>query len=341
MSERPTLEDVARQCGVSTATVSRVLNMPDQVRGETRARVEAAIAKLGYTPHFGGRALALNRTNTIGAIIPTMENAIFARGLQALQERLAEAGNTLLIATSGYDLDREAEQIRTLMARSVDGLALIGEARAPEIYDLLNAHRLPHVLLWTWRADSPHACVGFDNRAAEREMVEHVIAKGHNRLAMISGVTDGNDRALQRREAFRDALKAQGVDAEAAPVIETRYGLDEGAEAAQELMSQADTPTAIVCGNDILAAGAIAGVRANGLYVPEDVSVVGFDNVELARVVQPSLTTMHVPHRRMGWEAARVLLRMIGGETGVQGVRLQTRLVERQSLAPLASSVPE
>lgn len=332
-SGRPTLKDVARECGVSTATVSRVLNMPDQVRSKTRERVEAGIATLGYTPHFGGRALALNRTNTIGAIIPSMENAIFARALQALEELLAQARNTLLIATSGYDLDREAEQIRALLARSVDGIALIGESRSQDVYDLLDAHRLPYVLMWTWRADSPHPCVGFDNRAAEREMVERVIRAGHTRLAMISGLTEDNDRARQRREGFRDALNGHGIDAGAAPVIETHYGLDEGAAAARDLLALPDPPTAIICGNDVLAAGAIAGVNAIGRSVPESVSVVGFDNVELARVVNPGLTTVHVPHRRIGREAARILLEMIGGERGPQRVQLETRLVERQSLA--------
>ena len=125
----PTLEDVARRAGVSTATVSRCLNEPDRVRPATRARVDAAVNELGYTPHFGGRMLASNRTNTIGAVIPTMENAIFAAGVQALQDELARRGITLLVATSHYDMQREAEQIRVLLGRGVDGLVLIGEDR--------------------------------------------------------------------------------------------------------------------------------------------------------------------------------------------------------------------
>jgi LacI family transcriptional regulator len=125
----PTLRHVARRAGVSTATVSRCLNAPDRVRPETRARVEAAVAELGYTPNFGARALASKRTNTIGAIIPTMESAIFALGLQALQDELSESGVILLIATSRYDPEREARQVRALLGRGVDGLVLIGEAR--------------------------------------------------------------------------------------------------------------------------------------------------------------------------------------------------------------------
>lgn len=334
MGERPTLQDVAHAARVSTATVSRVLNTPAQVRGETRARVEAAIAKLGYLPHFGGRALALNRTGTVGVVIPTMANAIFARGLQALQEALTEAGLNLLIATSGYDVARETEQIRALLGRSVDGIALIGEARPGESYELLTAHGTPFVILWSWRADSPYTCVGFDNRAAARAMAEHVIAAGHRRIAMISGRMEWNDRAKLRLEGMLDALRAHGMALETGNLIETPYGLDRGAEAAARLLALPQRPTAILCGNDVLAAGAIEGARLAGFDVPGDVSVLGFDDVELARVAQPPLTTVHVPHRRMGREGARVLLEMIRGGAG-ESVKLETEIIERQSLARL------
>jgi len=335
MGERPTLQDVAQTAGVSTATVSRVLNMPRQVRSETRGRVEAAIAQLGYLPHFGGRALALNRTNTVGAIIPTMANAIFARGLQSLQETLAEAGINLLIATSGYSVERETEQIRTLLSRSVDGIVLIGEARPRESYDLLAGQGTPFVILWSWRADSPHTCVGFDNRAAARAIAEHVIAAGHRRIAMISGQTAWNDRAQLRLEGVRDALRGAGLTLKASQLVETPYGLDQGADAAARLLSRRARPTAILCGNDVLAAGAIAGARQAGFDVPGDVSVLGFDNVELARVAQPPLTTVHVPHRRMGREGARVLMEMMGNDTPGESVQLETRIIERASLCRL------
>jgi LacI family transcriptional regulator len=142
----PTLHDVARRAGVSTATVSRCLNLPDCVRPQTRARVKAAVAELGYTPHFGGRALVSNRTNTVGAVIPTMENAIFARGLQAMQDEFSAGGVTLLVATSYYDAEREAEQIRALLARGVDGLVLIGKARPDSTYQMLQARNIPFLL---------------------------------------------------------------------------------------------------------------------------------------------------------------------------------------------------
>ena len=337
MKSRPTLEDVAGMAGVSTATVSRVLNEPDRVSAETRSRVEAAVAHFDYTPHFGGRALASNRTNTVGAVIPTMENAIFARGLQALQEALAETGVTLVVATSNYDPEREAQQIRALLGRGVDGLVLIGEARDPALYQMLERRSVPFVLVWSWRPDCPWPCVGFDNRAAARAMAQRVLDLGHRRVAMIAGVTRGNDRAAARVEGVREALAARGQRLDESNLIETPYQLEAGANAVRQLMSATPRPTAIVCGNDVLAAGALTAIRALGLNTPADVSVTGFDDIDLAYVLDPPLTTVHVPHRRMGDAAARLLLRLRAQEDDPTSVVFETALVERGSLAPLGA----
>lgn len=330
----PTLDDVARRAGVSTATVSRCLNLPDRVREETRARVEAAVAELGYTPHFGGRALASNRTYTVGAVIPTMENAIFALGLQALEDELSTAGVTLLVATSHYDIERETKQIRALLGRGVDGLVLIGEAHPQETYDLLQERGIPFVLVWSHRSDCPYPCVGFDNRAAARGMAGHVLDLGHRRIAMIAGMTEWNDRASERVEGVREALCGRGLTLLPSHLIETEYALDESAVAAEHLMALSPRPTAIICGNDVQAAGAILGIRKAGMAVPDDVSVVGFDDIDLALVIEPAITTVRVPHRRMGRAAAELLLRMISSVGLNDSVEFDTEIVVRSSLAP-------
>lgn len=332
MQSKPTLEDVARSSGVSTATVSRVLNSPDVVRKATRERVEAAVADLGYTPHFGGRALASNRTNTVGVIIPTMENAIFALGIQALQDELAASGVTLLVATSHYDADREAAQIRVLLSRGVDGLVLIGEDRPTESYDLLQKRGTPFVLVWSHRAGCPYPSVGFDNCAAARAMAVRVLDYGHRRIAMIAGVTVRNDRARQRVRGVRDALSGHGLALEPPYFVETPYTLDASAGASRRFLELPVPPTAIICGNDVQAAGAIIGAGNAGASVPRDVSVVGFDDIELAVVVNPPLTTVQVPHRRMGRTAARHLLAMIDNRQG-GGAAFDTKIIERESLA--------
>lgn len=329
----PTIDDVSRQAGVSTATVSRCLNAPDQVRPQTRARVEAAVAKLGYTPHFGGRALAANRTNTVGVVIPTMASAMFALGLQALQEELSANNVTLLVATSQYDPDLELKQIRTLLARGVDAMALIGEARPDDAYQLLKDRQIPYILLWSYREKSPHVSVGFDNRVAARQMAERVLAFGHREIAMLAGVTTCNDRAAGRVEGVHDALAAVGLSLKPLYLVETPYSVDASMTAALELLALSPRPTAIICGNDVQAAGALHGARQAGLAVPHDLSIVGFDDIELARAVEPPLTTVHVPHRRMGRAAAKRLLAMISSEETGDGIAFETSIVERRSLA--------
>ena len=330
----PTLHDVARRAGVSTATVSRVLNEPALVTESTRELVLGIVEELGYTPHFGGRALASNRSNTIGAVIPTMDNAIFARGLQAFQETLADAGVTLLVASSSYDDKREFEQIRALVSRGIDGLLLIGSARPEETYEFLNRRRMPYVLTWNYRPDRNVCYVGFDNRAAAQSMARAVIERGHRRIAMIAGITASNDRASDRVDGVRDALDEAGLSGRELPVVEAVYSLSGGRRACAALLEREPRPTALICGNDVLAVGAITLAKSRNLRVPDDISITGFDDIELAEAVEPGLTTVHVPHRRMGEAAARALLAVLEGEANGQGLELETRLVVRQSLAP-------
>ena len=333
----PTLADVARLAEVSTATVSRCLSSPGRVLPETRQRVAQAVDRLGYTPHFGGQVLASNRTNTAGAVIPTMANAIFAQGLQAFEEELAAAGVTLLIASSGYDPAREAQHIRALIGRGADALLLIGTARPETTYAFLRQRRVPYVIAWNYQQDDGHCHAGFDNFQAARGLANLVIGQGHRRIAMIAGPTLNNDRAADRVAGVRAALAGAGLDAAAMPVVEARYSLRQGGRAFAAMMEMRPRPTAMICGNDVLAVGAIISAKELGIAVPSDVSVVGFDDIELARVIEPGLTTVHVPHRRMGQAAARLLLAMRAGRQEVSSIMLDTSIVERGSLGPLGT----
>ncbi len=291
------------------------------------------MAELGYTPHFGGRALAANRTNTVGVIIPTMASAMFALGLQSLQEELSANDVTLLVATSNYDPALELKQIRTLLGRGVDGLALIGEARPDDAYQLLENRQVPFILLWNHRDGSTHSSVGFDNRAAARAMAEHVLEWGHRRIGMVAGVTAWNDRASGRIDGVRDALAARGLTLEPPFLVEAPYTVQASAEAARRLLLLSPRPTVLISGNDVQAAGALFAARALGLAVPDDLSIVGFDDIELATAVDPPLTTVHVPHHRMGRAAAQCLLAMINAGDAGEDILFETSIVERGSLA--------
>ncbi len=331
----PTIDDVALKANVSTATVSRFLNDPKRVREATGLRVKRAVEELGYAPHFGGRALAMNSTDTIGAVVPTIENAIFARGIQAMQERLAQDNVTLLIASSNYDTKQEWQQIQALVARGIDGLLLIGKDRDPSVYAFLKNRGLPYVLAWVWNDDRDHTYVGFPNDASSQELTKRVLEKGHTNIGMIAGVLADNDRARARVSGVRTALANADLSLAPDQLIESVYDMRSGANAFKSLMAQSPRPTAIICGNDVLAAGAQMGARELGLIVPDDVSVVGFDDIDLASGISPPLTTVHVPHRRMGNSAAELLLDMRAGRQ-VSSQRIDTTIVMRGSLAPPA-----
>lgn len=329
----PTLEDVARAAKVSTATVSRCLNQSGKVTKDTRDRVMQAVERLGYTPNFGARALAAKRTQTIGAIIPTMENAIFARGLQAFQETLNEKGYTLLVSSTGYDPEKEAEQIRTLLARGADGLLLIGYDRDESLYNYLETRDIPYLISWAHRPGEEHPAIGFDNFQSIFELTELVLKKGHRQVAIISGFTKGNDRAADRVKGIRAAMEQAGIDGKTVPCIERPYTVQDGGEALEVLMKRSTQPTAVMCVNDVLAVGALQKAQDLGLTVPNDVSITGFDDIELASLVTPKLTTVHVPHRHMGSLAAQELVNLIEKKVSPRSFQLKSSVIHRNSLA--------
>ncbi|MCB1449268.1 MAG: LacI family DNA-binding transcriptional regulator [Nitratireductor sp.] len=331
--ELPTLQDVAREARVSTATVSRTLNFPNQVTEATRLRVMETVRALNYTPNFSARALAARRTNTYGAVIPTMENAIFARGLEAFQKVLVANGATMLVASSSYDPQIEEDQIRNMIARGADGIVLIGNDRKPEIYRFLEERQVPVIIAWTGSSLAGRSCVGFDNVAAARQLALKAISLGHRRIAFISAHTVSNDRARDRVAGARAALRDAGLDADAMPLVETKYSIQCGQDAFATIMAADPKPTLVMCGNDVLAVGAIKAAQEMGLDVPGDVSITGFDDIELATIVSPALTTVHVPHRQMGRLAAEMLLAEVRDKSEPRQINLETHVVERQSLA--------
>lgn len=337
-SQSPTLADVSKHAGVSTATVSRCLNSPSQVTESTRDRVLAAVKELGYAPNFGAQALAAKRTNTFGAIVPTLENAIFARGLQAFQEELGQQGITLLVASSSYSKEQEEEQIRNLVARGADALLLIGHERTEQSYAFLEKRQIPYVVAWVYDQNEPRVSIGFDNRKAMGALAREVLGFGHRRLALITAERHDNDRARQRFEGAVDALEENGLDHSDLIVVETQYTIAKGADAFAQLMSMPVPPTAILCGNDVLAAGALSMAQKMGVDVPGEVSITGFDDIEIAEIVTPALTTVHVPDRDMGKHAALTLMEMRNQGAKGESIKLDASVQLRGSLGPVRQS---
>ncbi len=331
---RATLEDVARRAEVSTATVSRFFSAPEKVRPALRLRVQMAVSELGYTPHGAARALASQRSNTIGAVIPTLDNAIFATMVQTLQKELSAKGKTLLLAASDYDPGRERGQIENLIVRGVDGLMLTGEARDPAVYTLLERHGIRYVNTYVYHPASRHPSIGFDNLRAMHKVVGYLFDLGHRSFAMIAGITTGNDRAAERVAGVQEALSQKGLALDPNRILEQPYAIAAGREALRRLSSGSDRPTAIVCGNDVLALGALLEATALGLRVPEDVSITGFDDLDLAREIGPGLTTVHAPLEEMGRLTAEYLLTTDGADDPPLHLELPAELVVRGSTGP-------
>lgn len=328
----PTVDDVARAAGVSTATVSRALNQPDAVRPALRARVLAAVERLGYVAHAGARALSLRRSGTVGVIVPTIDNAIFARGLQAFQRRMAQAHHVVLLAFSDYDPAQEDAQAQALLARGVDALALTGISQRPELMVRLAQRGLPWVHTGAFPGPAGAACVGFRNRAAIQRAVQMLLELGHRRIGMVAGVTADNDRAADRVAGVRETLRRAGLSLPADRLQEAPYTVQAAREATQRLLQARVPPTAIVCGNDVLAFGALLQCAAEGLDVPRQVSVVGFDDLDLARQWRPALTTVHVPTETMWALAAEYLLGRLDGTLDAPVQReIEVELVVRGS----------
>ncbi len=261
-----------------------------------------------------------------------MDNAIFARGLQAFQEELHTRGYTLLVSSSAYRPDVEEEQIRALVARGADGLLLIGYDRDPEIYRYLKHQNTPALISWAYSEANDLPSIGFDNCASMRKLAQTVIDFGHRKIGVISGVTKGNDRATQRLKGIKDAVANSPLGPEVLRTVETAYEVEKGGDALEELMTGEDRPTVVMCGNDVLAAGALRRAQEIGLNVPNDVSITGFDDIELARIVTPSITTVHVPHREMGRKAAIELVKMVENLSEGVSTELQSFLRVRESL---------
>ena len=330
------LADVARLARVSTATVSRALTLPDKVKPATVTRIQQAVEALGYVAHGAARALASRRTHTIGAVIPTLDNAIFANTTHALQRTLDEAGYTLLLACHEFDAGVEARVTGALIERGVDGLVLLGSTHPPSVLRMIDTHQIPYVLTWALDASGRYPCIGFDNRTAAVRITNHLLDLGHREFAMISGVTAGNERAAERLEGVRQALGAKGIALAPGRVVEKPYTLSAGREGLREVLRGAPRPTAVICGNDVLAIGALAECHALGLEVPRQLSVTGFDDLEMAAVVTPGLTTVHFPTTELGAYAAQHLLARLAGKPFERRVELPVELVVRGSTAPPA-----
>ncbi|WP_198665126.1 LacI family DNA-binding transcriptional regulator [Tropicimonas sp. IMCC34011] len=333
------LEDVARLAQVSTATASRVINSPSSVRGETRQRVEAAIERLGWIPHGAAKALASFRTRTVGALIPTLGHQTIATMLESLQRGLRAEGFTLLLGNPDEsDPDLTIAQAERMVQAGVEGMVVMGEDHPRQLFDLLERRKLPFLVVYTTGETFPERCVGFDNFAEMAELTRHLLDLGHTRFGLISRDYQRNDRLRLRVNGVRATLAEAGIALRPQHVkTVSGWNISRGREAMRAMLSEDMRPTAIICTNDYLAFGAVCEAQAAGLSVPRDISVTGFDDVELAANMQPPLTTVHVPATGMGAAVSRAIIHEIESGSVCREV-VKGTLTVRGSTGPVPPS---
>lgn len=328
-----TLRQIAREAGVSIATVSRALRRPDTVSAETRARILALVARHRYVPDALAASFASRRTGLVGLIVPTISNSIYAEFTEAVQNRLQAAGRKLLIANANYSATLESEIVHKLVESRVEGVIFTGCRRDQVLYELLRHYRIPFVVTWSTSDDPSIPAISFDNFAAAKAATNALIALGHRRIGLVCGVSAVNDRAQQRIAGFRSGLEEAAIDFDPALIAERPFEVAEGAAAAEAIMGNPQPPTALFCANDIQALGALFACQRLGFAVPRDVSIIGFDDLPMTRMANPPLATVHVPAQEMGEAAALALVRAVDLGEPIHSRALDAMVVVRDSIA--------
>ncbi|MDP4023363.1 LacI family DNA-binding transcriptional regulator [Methylobacterium sp. NEAU 140] len=337
-ARNPVARDVARRAGVSTATVSRVLNGSAGVRADKRAAVMRAAHDLGFVANGAARALSTRRFMAVGAVVPNIENEAFVRLLSSFQERLRQAGYTLVAANAGYDLEDELREATFLLERGLDGLMLVGDIHHPDLHARIARHGIPVVQAFTLSRE--HACVGFDNAASAARAADYLMDLGHRRIGVISGLRKDNDRGGARVRGVAGALAARGLRLAPEHDIEISYGIGGGRDGFRQMLAGGPPPTAIICGTDQIAFGAMIEARARGLDVPGDLSVLGHNDSDIAAFLTPALTTVRIHSAEIGRAAGDHLVARITGRPALRQTEIPAELIVRASTAPPRRTEP-
>jgi LacI family transcriptional regulator len=334
----PTIDNVAKEAGVSIKTVSRVINGEPNVSEKTRLKVEAAIDQLGYQPNLSARQLASKRSFLIALLYDSFlaASSYVVRVQYGVIQHCHKEGYELLIHPVTTPENERAENIKAFIKRTrVDGVILTPPlSDDANIADLLDDFNVPYVRLSPVAERQHGGCVRTDDRHAIHQLTEQFIRKGHHSIAFIAGRPD-HMAVTERRYGFEAAIKAHRITLPETFIQQGASTFDSGYEATQNLLNQPSRPTAIVCANDEMAAGAISAVLDAKLTIPNDICITGFDDGDLATQCWPSLTTIRQPMEAMGDAAARLLLQSLRNDAVSEDISLNTELIVRRSTGRL------
>ena len=338
--KRATIRDVGRVARVSHQTVSRVINGERSITPGTRAKVERAIVALGFRPSHIARSLVSRSTKTIGLVMGDVASPFFPDVVRGAEDVLSEAGYSLILSNSRRDPERELRNVRHLLERSTDGLILGAPQSAPDdLRDLAEHAAVPMVFLNRDVKGAHVASVWIDWRAATAEVVAYLADLGHRRMGLVVPSRDEIPYA-NREDWYRWALGRANLGPDPSLILHAPITIEGGYQAGRRLLGRPDRPTAAICHSDVMAIGLLQACRELGLRVPDDLSVVGWDDVPYASLVTPALTTVRVPRYHLGQAAARRLLDLIAGRPAADPRPLPLELVRRASCAAPSVSPP-
>lgn len=328
----PTIREVAAYAGVSAATVSRVMKGEVPVNAETRGRVEAAIAALGYAPNAFARSLASNRMEGVGLVISHLAGPFMGRVMMTLEATLRRANVSLLVASGGGEAAREQEAVDFLLGRRCDGLIVHADALSDAMLATLAA-TTPLVVFNRRVPEIDAHCIYLDNEYGGYLATRHLLDQGHRHIACLTGPLRQQD-AAGRLAGYQRALNERGIPVDEQAILEGDFTERSGEQGMKTLLARAASITAVVAGNDDMALGAMTLLRAQGIAIPQTLSLVGYDNEACARHVMPALTTVHAPLEEMAQEAAERLLKLVGGASLPPPTPFMPTLIERETVGP-------
>jgi LacI family transcriptional regulator len=330
--------DVAREAGVSVATVSRVLNSRDHVRADKRMRVVNAMTRLGYVANQQARSLAGGRSQVIGLLLHDLGNGYVGEIIRGIDEEIAAAQYDLMLYTTHQRKIKESTYVGILARGMTDGLLLLLPLYPDAYLETLHREQFPYVVIDHQGFDDFSSTVIAKNRQAAQAATRYLVSLGHRRIGLIAGLPALNS-AVERLNGYRAALSAHQIPFDPALVIDGNFQQTGGYHAANQLLDLPLPPTAIFACNDLSAFGAMDAIRNRGLRIPEDISILGFDDIPQAAVMRPALTTVRQPLVEMGRLATRMLLENIDDPAlPTRRIELETELVIRESCQPLRRS---
>lgn len=330
-SRKVTIMDVAREAGVSYSTVSRVLNGFELVKPATRQRVQNVAERLGYVANLQARSLAGGRSRVIGLLVPGLETSFIGEVIRGVDEEIAHAQYDLMLYTTHRNRGKEAAYVNTIVNGLADGLLLIVPLMPAAFLKVLPSHQYPYVLVDQADPSGKGGVVDATNWQGAYEATRYLISIGHRRIGFITGQMQLSS-AVDRLQGYRDALRDYQVNSDESLVVTGDFQQSSGYIGASQLLDLPDRPTAIFASNDLTAFGAMEAIQERGLRIPDDISIVGFDDVPQAVMTHPKLTTVRQPLAQMGRIAARMLLELIENpELSPSSVTLATELIIRDS----------